>query len=60
MFRTKPAYPPQVLFQGKKKTGSVMLTSWKVRSAFLVEESLLKAREGEYKTEKGGDDFKRI
>lgn len=37
-----------------------MLTSRKARLAFLVEESLLKAREGECKAGKEGDDFQRL
>lgn len=49
-----------MLYQGKKRTGRVTLTSWKARSAFLVERSLLKVREGEYKAGKEGDDFKRL
>lgn len=44
----------------KKKTGRVMLTSWKAKSAFLVEEYLLKAREGEHQARKEGGDFKRL
>lgn len=34
-----------MLYQGKKRTGRVTLTSWKAKSAFLVEGNLLKARE---------------
>lgn len=37
-----------------------MLTSWKAKSAFLVEGNLLKAREVECKAEKEGNDFKRL
>lgn len=49
-----------MLLRGKKRAGRVTLTSWEARSAFLVEQSLLKAREGECKAEKVGDDFKRL
>lgn len=37
-----------------------MLTSWKAKSAFLAEENLLKAREGEHQARKEGGDFKRL
>jgi len=37
-----------------------MLTSWKASSAFLIEDSLLKAREEECKAAKEGHDFKRL
>lgn len=43
-----------MLYQGKKRTGRVTLTSWKAKSAFLVEGNLLKAREVECKAEKRG------
>lgn len=65
MVRTKPAQPQREAYEyfireKKKKTGRVMLTSWKAKSAFLVEEYLLKAREGEHQARKEGGDFKRL
>lgn len=67
MVRTKPAQPQREAYEyfirekkKKKRTGRVMLTSWKAKSAFLAEENLLKAREGEHQARKEGGDFKRL
>lgn len=66
MVRTKPTQPQREAYEyfireKKKKKGlAVMLTSWKAKSAFLAEENLLKAREGEHQARKEGGDFKRL